>query len=453
MLRSFVSQGPALLLVVVNLMKDLVTRRPTKKLNFLNFLLEFCTHALAEVRQTATATVLQLYIDGEVREIIEDYATMYLKFLKSSVPPSMLFTHDRGRDGVALHYWPDDVAKVCMGLFLSLLPTNQNLLRTLTDVYTSSKTNVTDLGTGKQVSLKSVILREIDAPISKVPMDSPALMELLDDFDPASETLINRMIHILTDKTPPTPELVDRVRGLYKARKTDVRFIIPVLNGLSKSEVIRVLPKLILLSPNVVKEVFHRLMGAGSPLTPADLLIALHNMGTTKEVMDATKLCFMEKSVYTLEVLAMVLQELMEQPTLPTLFMRTVIQSLTLYPKMLGFVLNILQRLVTKKVWETKVLWDGFIKCCEKTAPQSYAVILDLPPEELTKFLTDAKQLREPLREHVDNFTAKDRVKYKAEAIRVVYSMDDEANVKDGKADGDEPPGEDSIGDTMKPLT
>ena len=41
----------------------------------------------------------------------------------------------------------------------------------------------------------------------------------------------------------------------------------------------------------------------------------------------ATNLCFQEKSVYTQEVLAIVLQQLLEQTPLPVLFMRTVSDS------------------------------------------------------------------------------------------------------------------------------
>ncbi|GLV37948.1 Symplekin [Carabus blaptoides fortunei] len=46
--------------------------------------------------------------------------------------------------------------------------------------------------------------------------------------------------------------------------------------------------------------------------------------------MKATSLCFAEKQVYTQEVLAVVIQQLMDINPLPTLLMRTVIQSLTL---------------------------------------------------------------------------------------------------------------------------
>jgi hypothetical protein len=64
----------------------------------------------------------------------------------------------------------------------------------------------------------------------------------------------------------------------------------------------------------------------------------------------ATNLCFAEKSIYTQEVLAVVMQQLMEQNPLPTLLMRTVIQSLAMYPRLVGFVMNILQRLIIKEV-------------------------------------------------------------------------------------------------------
>lgn len=58
--------------------------------------------------------------------------------------------------------------------------------------------------------------------------------------------------------------------------------------------------------------------------------------------------------VYTQEVLAVVLQQLMDQTPLPTLLMRTVIQALGSYPRLSGFVMNILQRLIVKQV---SVIW------------------------------------------------------------------------------------------------
>lgn len=71
----------------------------------------------------------------------------------------------------------------------------------------------------------------------------------------------------------------------------------------------------------------------------------------------ATNLCFAERNVYTSEVLAVVMQQLMEQSPLPMLLMRTVIQSLTMYPRLGGFVMNILSRLIMKQV--TALAWQS----------------------------------------------------------------------------------------------
>ena len=60
------------------------------------------------------------------RNIIDEYAIMYLKFLLNPVPPAMLFTQDRGRSQV-ISVWMEDTAKVCMNLFLTLLTKNQSM--------------------------------------------------------------------------------------------------------------------------------------------------------------------------------------------------------------------------------------------------------------------------------------------------------------------------------------
>ena len=65
----------------VHLMKDLVMLRPTKQLNFLNTIMEFCYHEDPEVRDIALTTVTQLHDRGDksLSSIIEDYSVSVLK--------------------------------------------------------------------------------------------------------------------------------------------------------------------------------------------------------------------------------------------------------------------------------------------------------------------------------------------------------------------------------------
>ncbi|XP_023330368.1 symplekin [Eurytemora carolleeae] len=422
LLKQF-CQEPGRALSGVSLMKDLVLKRPVKQLNFLNSILEFCSHEENEVRDTALSTVLSLYERGELASIIEDYSGMFLRFLLLPRPPDMLFGEDRGRP-IMMNEWTEDFIKVCLNLFLALLPKCKKLLTNLAEVYVSTSGDI-----------KRTILRIIETPIREIGMESPELLSLVENCPKGSETLITRIIHILTEKATPSPELVNKVRELYAHRVADVRFLIPVLNGLSRQEVTAALPKLIKLNPGVVKEVFNRLIGittnrASGAMSPAELLIALHNIDPTKcdtkTVMKATSYCFQEKSVYTMEVLTIVLQQLMEQKDIPLLLMRSVLQSVSLYPPLIGFTMNILQRLIVKKVWKQRTLWDGFIRCCQKTKPQSYTIMLQLPPRQLSQLLKEAEDLRDPLLVHVQNFTDAQRQHVPATIMAVLYNSEPE---------------------------
>lgn len=85
---------------------------------------------------------------------------------------------------------------------------------------------------------------------------------------------------------------------------------------------------------------------------------------------------------------------------LPTLLMRTVIQSLSQYPRLAGFITNLLQRLILKQVWKHKLIWDGFIKCCLRLQPQSMGVLIQLPVAQLQDALNICPELKSPLLEY-----------------------------------------------------
>jgi symplekin len=207
------------------------------------------------------------------------------------------------------------------------------------------------------------------------------------------------------------------------------------------------MPKLIQLSPGVVKEVFTRLLGTSNsipvdrrPLSAVDLLIALHNIDLDKKdkqerdvlvayLRKAIDICFNLKQIYSTKVLTIALQQLLDQPGIPLLLMRTIIQVLKHYPKLIEFVINSLQKLIPKQVWKHTIIWDGFIKCCKETIPQSYSVMLQLPPNQLNDFLNRSPNLREPLLEHVQAFTEAQRRHISANTMSVLYDVNPEGDI------------------------
>ncbi|KAM4696875.1 symplekin [Rhinophrynus dorsalis] len=385
-------------------LRDLILTRPARQFQYLHLLLDLSSHEKDKIRQQSLHFIKRMYEKESLRQYIEKFALNYLQLLVHPNPPSVLFGADKDTEVAAP--WTEDTVKQCLYLYLALLPQNHKLIHELASVYTEATADI-----------KRTVLRVIETPIRGMGMNSPELLLLVENCPKGAETLVTRCLHILTDKVPPSPELVKRVRDLYQKRLPDVRFLIPVLNGLDKKEVIQALPKLIKLNPIVVKEVFNRLLGTQhgevsssmSPLTPGDLLVALHNIDSSKcdmkSVIKATNLCFSARSVYTSEVLAVVLQQLMDTTPLPMLLMRTVIQALGMYPRLGGFIMNILTRLIYKQVWKYPKVWEGFIKCCQRTKPQSFSVLLQLPPPQLLSVLQTSPDLRDPLLAHVRSFT------------------------------------------------
>lgn len=387
-----------------NIAKVLIENIGGYRFKVLNLILQLCGDANAEVRALATKVMKQLHAesDEKFKEQIEQLSFQMLEDLldkqqmDKQQPPQQAAQNAMDEESIKLRLLP----------YLNLLPSNHKLIHSLATIYVSMNANI-----------KRVILRSLEASIKGMGMNSPELLLLVENCPKGAETLVTRIIHVLTDKQPPSAELVSRVRDLYHKRVPDVRFLIPVLNGLSKKEVIDALPDLIMLNPNVVKEVFNRLLNDNSnfqsPLTPSELLIALHNIDPNKcdmkTIIKATGLCFTEKHVYTSEVLAVAIQLLMEQNPLPTLLMRTVIQSVSLYPQLIGFVMNVLQRLILKQVWKQEKVWQGFIKCCQRTKPKSFQVLLQLPATQLRTVFASSPEFKTELRQHIESSDASQR--------------------------------------------
>ncbi|MCH98391.1 symplekin-like, partial [Trifolium medium] len=118
------------------------------------------------------------------------------------------------------------------------------------------------------------------------------------------------------------------------------------------------------------------------------------------QVTDACNACFEQRQTFTQEVLAKVLNQLVEQIPLPLLFMRTVLQAIGAFPTLVDFIMGILARLVKKQIWKYPKLWVGFLKCLQLTKPQSFGVLLQLPPPQLEVALNRIAVLKAPLIAH-----------------------------------------------------
>lgn len=87
----------------------------------------------------------------------------------------------------------------------------------------------------------------------------------------------------------PPKSLVTEVLATVSRRELDARFLVPILPGLSKSEVVSLLPKLLLLPRSILEAATSRLVTAfpgstGSVFPPSEWMVALHQLEPQKEV-------------------------------------------------------------------------------------------------------------------------------------------------------------------------
>ncbi|KMT12330.1 hypothetical protein BVRB_5g102710 isoform B [Beta vulgaris subsp. vulgaris] len=288
----------------------------------------------------------------------------------------------------------------CMSLYFALCTKKHALLRQIFIIYKSSPESV------KQAvhSHMPILIRTMGT--------SPPLLEIISDAPDGSENLLIQVLHTLTDGRVPSAELIFTIKNLYETKLKDIEILFPILPFLPKEEVLRIFPHAVNLPQDKFQAALTRLLQGPSPsgpvLTPPEVLIAIHSIDPDKDgiplkkVTDACNACFEQRQMFTQQVIAKVLNQLVEQIPLPLLFMRTVLQAIGAFPALVDFIMEILFRLVNKQIWKYPKLWVGFLKCAQLTQPHSFNVLLQLPLAQLEGALNKIPALKAPLAAHAN---------------------------------------------------
>ncbi|OQU87378.1 uncharacterized protein LOC8063103 [Sorghum bicolor] len=286
-------------------------------------------------------------------------------------------------------------------LFFALCTKRASLLQHLFNVYRMSPKVV-----------KQCIHWHMPNLIRNLGPSCPEMLNIIHNPPEGSEHLITLTLQTLTEDSNPSADLVAAVKQLYNTKLKDASILIPLLPSFPKEEVLAIFPRLVDLPLQRFQDALARILQGtahiGPALTPAEVLIAIHDINPEKDkvalkkVMDACTACFEQRTVFTQQVLEKSLNQLVDRIPIPLLFMRTVIQALDAFPALVDFVMGILSRLVDKQIWKMPKLWVGFLKLSFQTQPRSFDVLLQLPPPQLEFMLNKYPNLRTPLSSFVN---------------------------------------------------
>ncbi|KAI0629295.1 Symplekin tight junction protein C terminal-domain-containing protein [Trametes polyzona] len=476
-------------------LREFVAQRPSLRVDAMNMLLELTTHPDKITRGAAINTVKRWIPDGQpMADMIRDFALQLLRRLqsrpkvvkektpdktsepaqekessgkeggeeKSKSPKANGADHDENMEDGQLP--PEDIIQTpYLPEQLELPAVDSQILQHLELLFALS-TKVPEFLDeifaaygGMDISVQETIQQLITPLIRALGSTHGKLLTLLRTFPPGAESLALRVLTIFTEHGRPSAQLVALVKSLVNERDLNARFLIPIIAEMDKADILRHLPRIVSIlngtaePKNLVRSVFSSIVTTppetfgkvtsnlprvrqSELLTPAELMVLLHQSEKEiglKSAIEAIGICFSMTEIFRSEILAVVMNQLVDEPNLPTLFLRTVIQAVTTYRSLVGFVsTTLLSRLITKKIWTNPPLWEGFIRLAKLIAPASFGALLQLPKDQLRELVDKQPSLKAGLREYV---TRKGTNKARVAGYLDIFGEDDASGAGSGK--------------------
>ncbi|KAI1712308.1 symplekin [Ditylenchus destructor] len=380
-------------------LRELILTRARQRNELLKLLLEFSYFERSDIRDQSVKTAKELYQIDYIRNDVRDFVIQMSELLVEPTAPKVIW-HNNGRldkqteESVTEMPWDESLIRAGLHLFLSMLAIDHSLLHHLASVCARANTEI-----------KRVTFRNIEQAIKSTGMQSEELLSMIASCPEGAETLVARIVHLLTERNPPTAELVDRVRELHINRNTDVRSLLPILTGLSREELLNLIPKFVLSATNsksvpvfFKKLLFGRNIQTFEPLiTPSDLIVELHRIksanfkehGHLVQNLDLLMVDSTREFNLSKEHFANSIEALIEDVPMPALLFHSLQKINENYPALNGFLSNVFVKLSQKKVWsESSELWPAFLKCAKAVGQVAFtAVITQLSLDEFKEYV------------------------------------------------------------------
>eukprot|EP00889_Picochlorum_renovo_P004597 jgi/Picre1/31627/NNA_006978.t1 len=352
--------------------RDVILSRAQIRDRILELALEACTSTETELRTKAIRMCTnQLFGHGSLDDKIESAALNFLKMLPTDESDSEQAKADADR---------------LASLYSALCTKKSSLITELFATFCAS-----------QPAVKEVLSEKCANIVHVLGPNDETLLGIIQASPEEYKDVVIIVINALSESMPPRA-LVEKVLKFFDTCH-DPLLILPILPSLKKQEAIKLIPYLILLPVSSFTDAVKRLCttvyeGQNDPvITPAEILTILHMVddkksSTLRHTIAAINVCLEMREYFTAEVLAASLSQLITRIPLPQLFMRTVLQSISLAPKLKSFIVGLLGDLVSKQIWTNSTQFKGWILAAQQTAPDSFPVMVRLPANILPQAIT-----------------------------------------------------------------
>ncbi|EGT60200.1 hypothetical protein CAEBREN_29055, partial [Caenorhabditis brenneri] len=251
----------------MSMLRELILTRNRQRPQLLQFLFGLCFLDRPDLRTSCIDTVKELCNLPFIRSSLSDQARMQITDCLEATPPIYMRRDPKHAE------WTEEMYKNAFAVYSILLPSDPLLLAPLAHVYSQ--------GNGV---LKRIILRTLE-PVYRQ-LSQEMIQTLIEDCPHGAETLLARLVVLLSERVMPSIEFVQKLKNFHDERKMDLRALLPIIGGLPKDEVFRLIPAFIFKAEyqKNVSILFRRIYSVRDPNTgesifdPVEIITEYHKI-------------------------------------------------------------------------------------------------------------------------------------------------------------------------------
>ncbi|GMR59314.1 hypothetical protein PMAYCL1PPCAC_29509 [Pristionchus mayeri] len=375
----------------ITTLRELVLSRCRQRNELLQLLFHLTFYEKAEIRNESVETVKELFELPYMRACVRGEVERQLEECTKETPPPH-FIVDGGSRG-----WRPAVYKAALTLPMATLTHDHSLIHVVARVFAKSTSN----------DFKLTTMRQIENAVKAMGQGSEELLKLLEECPQGAESLVARIVHLLTERAPATPDIVHRLKRLHDSRQTDVRSLLPILPGLAKEDILLILPKFV-IHPIMAKsfgQAVKRILSAKNSetghysLTPTELMVEYHKIETTtseekKLLREHVRTVMTAHRSMTKEAISSGIEELLRLTPIPQLLFHTIEVVYELHNSLHAFLSNVLHKMITRDLWKENEEYEkDFFAAIVAMPDVSYQVALTkLSLEDLRRLMESTSE-------------------------------------------------------------
>lgn len=156
-------------------------------------------------------------------------------------------------------------------------------------------------------------------------------------------------------------------------------------------------------------------------LTPNEIYLNVHYFKDIQNSISISQIISTKSEVFNEQVVIYVITK-MEESALPPLFMRTVIVSVTKFPSLKKFIVDLMFRLVRLEIWKMPRLYDGFVRCLMILGNSAVEIIMSMPEDRIREILGSNDKMLSSCENHIKTHSGL-KGKYAFVFKNVVYGL------------------------------